>query len=423
MVVLPIMEVRMTLFFTFGLSPDQFTQYMDYAFYGVIGMVALGFIFGFMRGIWREGFRLIFVGGLVLASIIFTRQLVDFFMEFDVSGLASSAGFGSISLNLNSTPIIVAVTTPYDTVYELLEQSLLGFGFFITPPIAALIIGLTLVLLRYLLFSVLAIIILLLGETVAALLYFIPFRFIVPRNVRKKVKLRLLGGLAGALKMVLVLTMFLSPFTSLVNSISNSFRDFDEEYGDQIDNELYNEIMSFVDTYNDSMFAQTLFSWSLTDDGLSIDTALMDFATGQDLEDYRLTLANEIGSFAEIAATLLSSGAIDSTFSTIDTTLLLSDDALTNLITSLTGSVLIMEILPIAVTIGLNLDAASAFIDPSLIDLEGLNWEDELFSIGEIFAGVIRSGILTPILEGATDTNDIMNPHSSHKSFLQFCLR
>ena len=409
MVVLPIMEVRMTLFFTFGLSPDQLTQYMDYAFYGVIGMVALGFIFGFMRGIWREGFRLIFVGGLVLASIIFTRQLVDFFMEFDVSGLASSAGFGSISLNLNSTPIIVAVTTPYDTVYELLEQSLLGFGFFITPAIADLIIGLTLVLLRYLLFIVLAIIIFLLGETVAALLYFIPFRFIVPRNVRKKVKLRLLGGLAGALKMVLVLTMFLSPFTSLVNSISNSFRDFDEEYGDQIDNELYNEIMSFVDTYNDSMFAQTLFSWSLTDDGLSIDTALMDFATGQDLEDYRLTLANEIGSFAEIAATLLSSGAIDSTFSTIDTTLLLSDDALTNLITSLTGSVLIMEILPIAVTIGLNLDAASAFIDPSLIDLEGLNWEDELFSIGEIFAGVIRSGILTPILEGATDTNDIIN--------------
>ena len=395
----------MTLIFTFGINPEQLTQYLDYAFYGVIGFVALGFIFGFIRGIWHEGFRLIFVGGLVIASILFTRQLVDAFMEYDVSALAASAGYGSLSLNLNATPIIVAVTTPYETVYELLEQSLLAFGFFITPAIADLIIGLTLVLLRYLLFIVLAIIIFILGETLAALLYFIPFRFIVPRNIRKKVKLRLLGGLAGALKMVLVLTMFLSPFTSLVNTVSNSFRDFDEEYGDQIDNELYNEIMSFVDTYNDSTFAQTLFSWSLTDDGLSIDTALMDFVTGQDLEDYRLTLANEIGSFTDIAATLLSSGVVDSTFSAIDTSLLITDDALTNLITSLTGSVLVMEILPIAITIGLNLEAAASFIDPSLIDLEGLNWEDELFAIGDIFAGVIRSGILTPILEGTTDTN------------------
>ena len=228
----------MTEFFTFGINPEQLTQYMDYAFYGVIGLVALGFVFGFIRGIWREGFRLIFVGGLVIAAILFTRQLVDIFMEFDVSGLAASAGFGSVSLNLNATPVIVAVTTPYETVYELLEQSLLAFGFFITPAIADLIIGLTLVILRYLIFIVLAIIIFLLGETVAALLYFIPFRFIIPRNTRRTVKLRLLGGLAGALKMVLVLTMFLSPFTSLVNTVSNSFRDFDEEYGHVLKEDL-----------------------------------------------------------------------------------------------------------------------------------------------------------------------------------------
>ncbi|MEN9820049.1 MAG: hypothetical protein RL379_827 [Bacillota bacterium] len=394
---------------SFGIDPGQIAQYLDYALYGIFGMVALGFILGFLRGIWREGFRLFFVGGLVIASVLFTRQIVDFAMDFDISSLASSAGFSSISLNLNGAPIIVAVTTPYETIYEILEQSLLAFGFFITPAIADLIIGLTLVILRYLVFIVLAVIIFFLGETIAAILYFIPFRFLIPRNLRKKAKMRLFGALAGALKMVLVLTMFLSPFTSLVNTITGSFKDFDDEYGDQIDGELYNEIMSFVNAYNDSTFAQTLFSWSLTDDGLSIDTALMDYVTGQDLDAYRLTLANELGSFVDIAATLIGSGAVDSTFSTIDTSLLITEDVVNNLITSLTGSVLIMKILPIAVTIGLNLDEVSAYLDSDLITLDDLVWEEELQYLGDIFTGVIRSGVLTPILEGNTDTLTLLN--------------
>jgi hypothetical protein len=390
--------------YSFGINPTEIAQYLDYALYGIFGMVALGFVFGFIRGVWREGFRLLFVGGLVVLSVLFTRQLVDLFMDLDVSSLAASAGFASITLNLNDTPIIVSVTTPYDTIYNLLEQSLLAFGFFITQAIADLIIGLTLVILRYLLFIVLAIIIFLLGESLAAILYFLPFRFFIPWHFRKKVKMRLLGGVAGALKMVLVLTMFLSPFTSLINSVTTSFKDFDEQYGDQIDAELYDEIMSFVDVYNDSTFAQTLFSWSLTDNGLSIDSALMDFVSGQDLDSYRLTLANELGSVVDIAATLIGSGAIDSTFTTIDTSLLLTEDLVTNLITSLTGSVLIMKILPIAVTIGLNLDEVSNYLDPSLIDLDDLVWEDELEYLGDIFKGVIRSGILSPILSGNTDT-------------------
>ncbi|MGA0097708.1 MAG: hypothetical protein ACO3H6_03950, partial [Bacilli bacterium] len=214
--------------FAFGINPVQISQYLDYALYGIAGMVALGFILGFLRGVWREGFRLLFVGGLVIASVLFTRQAVDFFMDFDVSNLAASAGFGTLALDLNGSPIIVAVTTPYETIYEVLEQSLLAFGFFITPAIADLIIGLTLVILRYLVFIMLAILIFFLGETLAAILYFIPFRFIIPQYLRKKVKMRLLGGLAGAVKMVLVLTMFLSPFTSLVNTITGSFREFDE---------------------------------------------------------------------------------------------------------------------------------------------------------------------------------------------------
>jgi hypothetical protein len=399
----------MLITFSFEINPAQVTQYLDYALFGIFGIIALGFINGYIRGIWREGFRLIFVGGLVVFSILFTRQLVDLFMNIDLSSIAASAGYPSITLNVNAAPIIVSVSTPYQTIYNLLEQSLLAFGIFITPSIADLVFGLTLLMLRYLLFIVLAIIIFLIGESVAAILYFIPFRFLIPRHLRKKVKLRLLGGVAGALKMVLILTMFLSPFTSLINSVTKSFKDFDEQYGTQVDAELYNEIMSFINVYNDSTLAQTLFSWSITENGLSIDAALMDYVTGQDLDGYRLTLANELGSFTEIAAALIASGAIDSTFTTIDTSLLLTEDFVTNLVSALTGSVLIMKILPIAVAIGSNLDEVSSYLDPSLIELEGLVWEDELEYLGDVFKGVIRSGILTPILNGSTDTAILMD--------------
>lgn len=384
--------------FFINLAPETLAMYMDYAFYGVIGMVALGFVFGFFRGVWREGFRLLFIGTLIGLSVLFTRELVNFAMDYDVASLASSAGFSTINLDLGTGLISVPVTTSSETINSLLEQILLGFGFFITPEISELVLALTVVLIRYLIFIVLAIIIFLLGETLAALLYFIPFRFLIPKLWRKKKKFRLLGGLAGAVKMVLVLTMFLSPFTSLVNTITTSFQDFDEQYGDQIDSALYDQIMGYVNVYDQSTFSTVLFDWYISDDGKTIDTVLMDFVTGEDLDNYRLTLSNELDSIIDIAATLIGTGAIDQTFTTLDTSLLLTENAITNLITSLTGSTLVMKIIPIAVAIAFNLDLVQQYVDPDKVDFDAVNWDEELVNIGEILSGVIRTGILEDVL-------------------------
>jgi uncharacterized membrane protein required for colicin V production len=118
----------MFITFSFGINPIQIAQYLDFALYGIFGLVALGFVLGFIRGVWREGFNLLFVGGLVVLSVLFTRQLVELFMDIDLSAVAAGAGFASISLDLNAFPIIFTVTTPYDTIYNLLEQSLLAFS-------------------------------------------------------------------------------------------------------------------------------------------------------------------------------------------------------------------------------------------------------------------------------------------------------
>ena len=393
----------MFVVFTFGIDSSLFQTYLDYALYGILGLVAIGFIMGFIRGFWKEGFRLLIVGGLVIGSVLFTRQLVDLFMSMNVSGLAASAGFPSLAFNLGETPILVAVTTPYNTLYQVLEQSLLSFGFVMTAEVADLLIGLTLVILRYIVFILLAILILLFGESLAAMLYFFPFRLFIPKKWRKKMKLRLLGGLAGALKMVLVLAMFLSPFTSIVNTINSTMKRFDQDQGQVLTSATYQELMDFINAYNDSTFSQSLFQWYVSPEGLTIDTMIMDYATGQAIENYRLTLATEIGSLTEIAATLLASGAIDGSFSAIDNSLLFTEQVVTNLVSSLIGSTLILRLIPIVVVVALNSQDMQNFVDPSLINLDAVNWEEELIGFGDILKGVIRSGLITPILAGDTD--------------------
>jgi hypothetical protein len=395
--------------FSMNLDPSAIGQYLDYGLYGILGLVGLGFIFGFFRGVWREGFRLIVIGLLSFIAIFFTRDLIDYAINFDLAPLLSGVGFTQISLPLGTPPVVVPITTLYETIELLLEQSLLSFGFSITPQISELVIGLTLVIIRYLVFIFLAIFILLFGELIAAILYFFPFRFIIPRRVRKKTKLRLIGGVSGALKMTIVLAMFLSPFTSLVNAMTGAFKRFDEQFGNQINSALYDQLMGYVNAYENSAFANVLFSWYQGENGTTFDTALMDFITGEDLEGYRLTLANELASLTNIAATVVSTGFADSSLQTLDTSLLVSESFVTNFITSLTGSTLVMRIIPIAVEIALNFDEVAAYVDPSLIDFDSVNWETELQHIGGILNGVIRSGVIGPILEGNLDINTIIN--------------
>jgi hypothetical protein len=390
----------MNLLLSFTINPESLTMYLDYALYGLIGLVALAFIVGFIRGIWNEGFRLLFVGLLILGAVLFTRDLVNFAMNTDISDFAQSAGLSSISFAVGEVPIIVPITTAFETIENILEQTLISFGIFITPQISQLIIGLTLVLIRYVTFILLAVLIFLLGETLAAILYFIPFRFFIPRLWREKAKLRLLGGLAGSTKMVLILAMFLSPFTSLINTVNNAFKDFDSRYGNQITSELYQSIMGYVNAYDNSAFASTLFQWYVSEDGKTFDTILMDFVTGEDIENYRLTLSDELDSLVEIAASVIATGAVDSTFTTIDTSLLISESFVTNLITGLTGSNLVMAIIPIAIQLAANIDEVTNYIDPANIDFEAVNWREELVKIGDILNGVIRSGVIDTVLSG-----------------------
>jgi hypothetical protein len=387
-----------------AIDPETISMAFNIGFFVIIGMVVVGFLVGLIRGVWKSGFRLIFVGGLVIVAFLASRSLTDIMADLNVSALASNFGFTIPTLNmtLGESTIIVNITSIRETVASFMTQLFAAMG--IDPAsgteTANLIMAVVLVTIRYVVFIVLGILITTVGEMLASFLYFFPFRLIIPKSWRKKHKLRLVGGLLNAVKVALVGVMMLIPFSSIINTINQAFHNPDNGVATGVDDATYNQVMSFIDAYNDSLFAQLLFNWSVDENGKTLDTVLMDYVTGEDVGDYMVTLSGELYTIASIGQTILSTGILTNGLDTATTTALLSEDVIGSVIVNLTGSALIMEALPIAVAVAMNMEAVRAFVDPDLLDLDGISWEQELINIKEIATDVIDSGIVEMFFTG-----------------------
>jgi hypothetical protein len=259
--------------------------------------VAVGFLIGLIRGVWKSGFQLIFVGALVIVAFIASRSLTDLMADVNISALASNFGFTIPTLNLTvgESTIVLTVTSIRETGSSFMTQlfSTMGIDPASGTDTANLILAVVLVTIRYVVFIVLGFLITTIGELLASLLYFFPFRLIIPKSWRKKHKLRLVGGLLNAVKVALVSVMLMIPFSSILNTINQAFHNPDNGVADGVDDATYNQIMSFIDAYNDSLFAQLLFNWSVDANGKTLDTVLMDYVTGEDVGDYMVTLSGE----------------------------------------------------------------------------------------------------------------------------------
>jgi uncharacterized membrane protein required for colicin V production len=87
-------------------------------FFVIVGMIVVGFLVGLIRGVWKAGFRLVFVGGLVLVAFFASRPLTDLLASFDIG--TTLAGFGlnipPIELSLGESTIVINVTTIQATI-------------------------------------------------------------------------------------------------------------------------------------------------------------------------------------------------------------------------------------------------------------------------------------------------------------------
>lgn len=383
------------------IDPETIGMAFNIGLFVIIGAIFLGFIVGLIRGIWKSGFRLLFIGGLVIAAFLASRPLTDLLASLDIGAIGSAFGFSfpPVGMTIGTTEIVVQITTIQATIESFVSQLVTAINLPASSGAQAseLIIALTMVIMRYVVFIILGMLIVTVGELLATLLYFFPFRLFIPKNWRKKHKVRLIGGLLNAVKVALVTVMMMVPFSSLLNTINQAFRSSNNT-SNGIDDPTYNQIMGFLDAYNDSLFAQVLFNWTVDANGKTLDTVLMDYVTGEQIDDFVLTLSGELHTIASIGATILSTGVITTGLNETTYPILLSENVIGSLITSLTGSALIMKALPIAIGVAMNMEEVQSFVDPSLIDLDGINWTDELNNVKQIAQDVAASGVLDNVL-------------------------
>jgi hypothetical protein len=120
-----------------------------------------------------------------------------------------------------------------------------------------------------------------------------------------------------------------------------------------------------------------------------------------------LTLSGELYTIASISSTVLSTGVLTNGLNETTYPVLLSENIIGSLITSLTGSALIMKALPIAIGVAMNLEQVQTFVDPALIDLDGISWDEELQNVNQIAQDVVASGVLDMVLDPDTELDPI----------------
>lgn len=378
------------------INPEQITQYLNISFYVIVAIIVLGGVVGLIRGVWSSGFRLIFVGLLVILSYALAGTIGTAVSKMDLTSFNippfSISGTTIEATNLQET--LVKVIAAYGAgeggdVQKILDD----------PNTVKLITELALMIVRLLTFIILAIIVIVVGNLLATILYHVLFKHFINKNLRKKVKLRLVGFAFGLVKTSMVASMLIVPFSGLLNSISVAFKNASDENNEvKLDSELYNQLKNWIDAYDGSMLAQGLFGWTELG-GKTMDMRLLDIITSDKYSTMKLS--EEMSNITTVAATLIGTNAVSvsggegGTVSIgVNAAVFLDSKITSTLLSVISSSALCTQLLPIAATFAFNMDEINVYFNAKEYDLSKIDWKNDLESINEIFKGMSNAGII-----------------------------
>lgn len=388
------MNVLTNLISLIEITPKTVTTISNIVLIALIVLVLLGGLIGLIRGVWSSTFRLLFVGTLVVLSYIFAGRIGNYVAEMDLTKYLNTTSF---VMDGN----VIEITSIKETLIRIIGTYATSSGGSVEktlndPQTLALITEIALMVIRLIVFFVLAILILILGNFLATLLYHIIFKHFISKKVRKSVKLRLVGFVEGMVKSILVLSMLVVPFSSILNSVSKSFANSESVQKKELDNETYDQIMEWINAYNDSYFAKALFDWAKDKDGNTLDMKLIDLVTTDDSSTMAFT--EELTSILSIGTTLLGTGALtfdsETNSPVIDAAVMLDSEIISLLVAQITTSNLIMNVLPIMASFALNADELSAYLDAEKIDLDQIDWKNDLTTLANVYDDIYKTGII-----------------------------
>lgn len=390
------------------MATEEISKYIDIGLTSFFILIIFAFVIvafiGYKRGIFRATFGFLYAAVLITIALCTLKPITDLIGGIDLS---SFLPYKTIILTNPSTSqsYNVAITS----LYQTLEDCIRGlFTLYHVEGSSAVIMAFTSSVMMLIVFFVQMLLICTLGALFGLILWHLIFKRLIPKIARRKTRLKFLSMGIRCVQFVVVGALFLAPLSSLVNVANYIYQNSDQENNSSI---ITNEIGTFLDVYNDSVFAQAFFNWTVNEDGLTIDAQIMNDITTSTVDNVSISIINEISNLGDAALTIMNGLFFDQNGGTnvaVDYTYFLSEDVINSLFASLQNSNLIMLLLPIATTIAVNSGTLDDVIDTSLLDLSDFEWNnEEIDTLHTMVLDVVNSGVLDNFFD--PETGEVRN--------------
>lgn len=381
------------------MSADLFAQIVNIGLIVLFVAAIVGFliagIVGYKRGIWSSTYRMLFMLILVTVGLVSLTAIADILGNINLDLFIP---YETIILTNEKTGIIYYA--PITSFHDTLVSCFRGFYYLynVSGSYAAateFAEALAYSVVKLAAFMVIMILIVTLGSLLCTILWHALFKHLIPKLARNRIKVRWVGVAMNTITYVVVGFLFFSPFSSMINIINQNYSRRDDE------NQVVAYLNGFVETYDNSLFAQTFFNWTVDPStGMTIDTTILNSLTSSSLKNGSIGIIESVSELTKIANVLAENIVIGSdnkiTFSIPE---MVSQEYIETLFASLKDSNLVMMIIPLAIQISLNSDLLADYVDTSLLDLSDAEWDKELDAIETIAIDVANSGIVDSFLD------------------------
>ena len=364
------------------------------AFWAVLASLLISFLWGLLHG-WRYAvYRLLVYALWILVMLLSLDAMAGVIGDIDLSFLGTS-----ISFSYDAYVISVPLTTPFATMEELIEQTLIALGTTLDPAsLTAYATSLTSSLLKIFLLIAYGLLLITLINWLTSFFWYVMFRWFFKAQTRKR-KLRK-GRIWNALTAVIIsLTcgcMVIFPLSAIINTINQGVARVDEN-GEKLyaDDSTYGQIVDVLDAYENSIFAQAFFNWT-AGSGKTFDAMLIEALTASNIGGTTVSFVTELSSVVSIASNIMATGVDfeDSTQGEIVATMITSEST-PQILYSLAGSQLVTTVMPYAFQVATNItDIGNYLRTVEGIDSTSEQWEGTFEQLAALYQAVFDSGAL-----------------------------
>ena len=364
----------------------------------LVGLLIAAFI-GYKRGIWRITYNVLMLAIFYLTAFLTLDPLIKTLFNFDLSFLGQTV----IVKNPQTGNVFYApITTLYETVRSVVEGLYLLYNVDATPATAVnFAFAITGSALKLVLIIIDVLLITLLGWLVSLILWHAAFKRLVPKIAMKVTRYKWISMAVNMVKYLAITLMFMSPFTAIVNSINQTYQHTKKE-GNLPQSEVISTIGGFLDSYNNSLFANAFFNWTYDPKtGLTLDTKFVNALTTFSFNGNKISLPGEVTSLLSSTGTILNIISFDdeNKINGIDYEVALSTETIHSLFNIIKRSGLISAALPLATDIALNSDLLNQYFEARRIGSDTINWDSEIDNLEETIVQLAESGLVDILVE------------------------